>query len=131
MNHSTQTHHFVPYFLNTLCASAVHIVFLCLDLGVLGVLAVKFSGLLIATRVCTFGGSLPSIRRIDISGGHTGTSRCTCVISALSAEPAAMQKCQFSGFSRASRPPFQREICNFCNLCNICNCYNLLITELG
>ena len=150
MNHSNQTHYFYPNFLSD--SVSLWLKILCLDLCALRASAVKllrialgvlcafvvnricigFSlNLLLAPCVCTFGGLLPFIRRTGISGGHTGTSRCIRAISALSAEPTAMQKCQFSGFSRASRPPFQRENCNLCNLCNICNCYNLLITELG
>jgi hypothetical protein len=41
-------------------------------------------------------------------GSNTGAIRCTCAISEALAEPAAIQKCQFSGFSRASRLSFQR-----------------------
>ncbi len=63
-------------------------------------------------------------------GGHTGAFRCTCVISAASAEPAAIQKCQFSGFSLASRPPFQRINCTFRILCNIALFLFYLVTCL-
>ena len=72
--------------------------------------------LLLATCDCHFGGLLPHIRRVCISGGHTGDIRGVDVISAPSAVLPAMQKCQFSGFSRASRPPFQRENCSLCSL---------------
>jgi len=44
------------------------------------------------------------------SGGHRRANHCTRVISAATAEPAAMQKCQFSGFSAASHLSFQRKI---------------------
>jgi len=46
------------------------------------------------------------------SGGFTGAIRCTHAISVASAEPPADTKCQFSGFSRASRQTFQRINCN-------------------
>jgi len=41
-------------------------------------------------------------------GGITGAICCTCANSAALAEPPAAQNCQFSGFSAASRLPFQR-----------------------
>jgi len=66
-----------------------------------------------------FGGWLPSIRRIDIGGGHTRAIRCTDANSADTAEPTAAQKCQFGGFSRASRLSFRREKCHLCHLRHI------------
>jgi len=51
-------------------------------------------------------------------GGHTRAIRYNCAISAASAEPTASQFCQFSGFSRASRLSFQREIVTKCKICN-------------
>jgi len=48
-------------------------------------------------------------------GGITGGIRCTRAISVASAEPPADTKCQFSAFSRASRPPFRRIICEKVN----------------
>jgi hypothetical protein len=49
------------------------------------------------------------------SGGISRAIRCTCAISAEITEPPAAQNCQFGGFSAASRPSFQREICKICN----------------
>jgi hypothetical protein len=46
------------------------------------------------------------------SGGYNRAIRCTCVISATSAGPAADTKCQFSGFSAASRPHFSGKCAN-------------------
>ena len=101
-----------------LCASAVQsfcISLLSLCLRGKNAFALS-SNLLLATCDCHFGGSLPRIRRVCISGGHTRDSRGIGVISAPSAVPPAMQKCRFSGFSRASRPPLQRENCSLCSL---------------
>ena len=46
-------------------------------------------------------------------GGYTGAFRRTCVISAQLRELPAATKCQFSGYTGASRPPFRRILCNF------------------
>ncbi len=51
------------------------------------------------------------------SGSISRASRCTCVISAGSTELPADPKCQFSGFPRTTRSPFQRLICEICNFC--------------
>jgi hypothetical protein len=63
--------------------------------------------------------SQPPQSKLQFSrGGNTGTIRCKCAISADTPEPPATQKCQFSGFSRTSRPPFQRKIVTKCKMCN-------------
>ncbi len=69
---------------------------------------------------CNFSSS----RHILHSGGIDRTTRGICVISAPLSEPAADTKCQFGGFSRASRSAIQRKICKigtkcskFCILC--------------
>lgn len=48
-------------------------------------------------------------------GRHTGAIRCTSVISAVLAETAASQLCQFSGHTGTSRLSFQRKLCEICN----------------
>src|SRR4051794_19340779 len=60
----------------------------------------------------------PSLTSADphFGGGHTGAIRGTCVISADLAEPSAMQKYQFGGFSRASRLSFRRMKLHFVHL---------------
>jgi hypothetical protein len=57
-------------------------------------------------------------------GGITGALRGICVISAAIRQFPADTKCQFSGLTGTSRPPFQRKYCNMCDNCdnnsNIC-----------
>ena len=60
---------------------------------------------------CLFGGLYPLQRQCQsCRGGHKRTIRGVCVISVAFTERPAMQKCQFSGFSAASRLSFRREI---------------------
>ena len=66
-------------------------------------------------RFCTFGGSLPRIRRTRVGGGNTRAIRCTCAISAPRSLTPAATKWLFSGSSRASRQTIRRNSCEFCN----------------
>ncbi|MBA3870071.1 MAG: hypothetical protein H0X30_13075 [Anaerolineae bacterium] len=56
-------------------------------------------------------------------GGNSRAIRCICVISAAAAELPADTKCQFGGFSPASRHAIQREICKLCNIRRICRIF--------
>ncbi|MBA3871437.1 MAG: hypothetical protein H0X30_20020 [Anaerolineae bacterium] len=49
------------------------------------------------------------------SGGSSRAFRRICIISVAVAEPPAAHKCQFGGFSRASRQTIQRKVCSKCS----------------
>src|SRR5689334_18755749 len=53
-------------------------------------------------------------------GGILPHNRRICAISADSAEPAATQKCRFSGLLPYIRQSFRRKICTMCELCENC-----------
>jgi hypothetical protein len=89
-------------FLCSLCASAVQMLFL----SFLCVLVVK-----------SFAFGAAAMHKLH-SGGITGAIRCKCANSAPYSLTPADTKCQFSGITGASRPPFQRKICEICKLCS-------------
>ena len=76
---------------------------------------------------CTFGGSFPHIRCDDTANFAAADTRERGAALVASAEPAAMQKCQFGGLLPHIRPPFQRK---YCNLCNKCNSYHFQVMSL-
>ncbi|MBA3871611.1 MAG: hypothetical protein H0X30_20890 [Anaerolineae bacterium] len=60
---------------------------------------------------CIVGGILPSIRRNDTAKNAAAATRETSAALAATAQPAAMQKCQFGGLLPHSRLPFRRKYC--------------------
>jgi hypothetical protein len=79
-------------------------------------LAVQFSLPFLTTTFALSADHSLSFAELTFGGGYTGAVRCTCVISAEIAEPAAITKCQFGGFSRASRQSIRRQKLHFVQL---------------
>lgn len=84
---------------------------LCFSLPFLCDSAVKSSFAFSAAVSRSSAATAQQLRR----GGHDRAFRRMSAISAALAELATMQKCQFSGFSAASRLSFRRIKCKLCN----------------
>ncbi|MBA3874858.1 MAG: hypothetical protein H0X30_37495 [Anaerolineae bacterium] len=67
-----------------------------------------------------FGGFLSYIRHAQMAKSAAADTREPTAALAATAEPSAVQKCQFGGSLPHIRLPFRRELCKICNKIAFC-----------